>query len=785
MTTLGRYEIIDKLGAGSMGTVYRARDTVLDREIALKTIRTGPQVEPELRERFQREARACARLQHPSIVVVYDFGEIDQIAYIAMELLNGSDIRKIIDRRLEIPLAKKIEAMAQVCEALAYAHRHGIIHRDVKPSNLFIVDSKCTKVLDFGIARLPSSILTAAGRILGTPNYMAPEQILAKPSDARADLFSAAVVFFEFLVYSHPFKSDLIPRRIVEGEPDSLFDHDPKLPILLERILQRALAKDPEQRYSTGYEFAGDLRAILEALRQDASPTFSGAQLPSEREVHSATPEPKSPARSGEDSEEWRWSELRRLIAEFERAALQRDTAQARLIFAQLEAVDAADSRFIDAVQSCRTRLSELESERRQPDRSRVASSDQPGVRIPCLHCGASNRSAAVYCIKCGASMPAPPAEAAVAVGVSAKGSTPALISTTLFKMEASVPPPVQSISTPGEVVTKSYAGIDTSAEGPASSQRLPSRAWWKRALEWVGRQQRIALISAGGFLFLIVIGIIAVIPWQAPVQPLVATARVRSAGAFLYKNASQASTIVSVPKGERINILKMPLSQDQWVPAQFVSSLNHKVYRAGYMRLADLEGWDSANADNSLALIRMFHAGDSGGTDQAQLDALQSVISRFPGTRAAREANIDAAKLDLAASQALKDAGQPPSAWQSRLGSARAYLDAASDDPSLASGVDPLRRQLEALIADSAAPPPVRSTATPTAGPVSQPGSERLSKKKIEALLSDADSFWDQRNLDEAEKRVNRVLKIDKNNPHALDLQEKIKRRKELLEKY
>jgi serine/threonine protein kinase len=189
MTALGRYEIIAKIGAGAMGTVYRARDTVLEREIALKTIRTGPQVEPEIHERFYREARACAGLQHPSIVVVYDFGEIDQVAYIAMELLHGSDIRKVIERRLEIPLAKKIDAMAQVCEALAYAHRHGIVHRDVKPSNLFIIDSKCTKVLDFGIARLPSSMLTGAGRILGTPNYMAPEQILGEPSDARADLF--------------------------------------------------------------------------------------------------------------------------------------------------------------------------------------------------------------------------------------------------------------------------------------------------------------------------------------------------------------------------------------------------------------------------------------------------------------------------------------------------------------------------------------------------------------------------------------------------------------------
>ena len=623
MTALGRYEIIAKIGAGAMGTVYRARDTVLEREIALKTIRTGPQVEPEIHERFYREARACAGLQHPSIVVVYDFGEIDQVAYIAMELLHGSDIRKVIERRLEIPLAKKIDAMAQVCEALAYEHRHVIVLRDVKPSNLFIIDSKCTKVLDFGIARLPSSMLTGAGRILGTPNYMAPEQILGEPSYARADLFSAAVVFFEFLVYSHPFQSDQIPQRIVEGEPDSLFDHDPKLPILLERVLQRAMAKDPERRYRTGNEFAGDLRAILEALRQNASPTFSGMQLPSEREVRSAIPEPKSS----------------------------------------------------DA-------------------------SDQSSVPMP--------------------------------------------------------PPPV----------------------------------WWKPALEWVRHQPRIALISAGGFAFLMVIGIVAVVASQPAVQPLVATALVRSPSAFLYKNESLASTIVSVPKGERVNILKMPLSPDQqWVPAQFVSSRNRKAYRPGYMRVSDLEGWDSANADYSLVLILMFHAGDSGGAkDQAELDALQSLISRFPGTRAARQASIDVAKLDWAAIQALKDSGQPPSAWQSRLDSARAHLDAASDDPSLTSDVDPLRRQIEALTADST-PGPTQATEprapTPPSGLASPPNSERLSKKKIETLLSEAESLWDQRNLDEAEKRVDRVLKMQKDNPRALDLQEKIKKRKELLEKY
>src|SRR5579863_9771765 len=262
MATLGRYEILEKLGSGSMGTVYRARDTVLDREIALKTIRTGADVEPELRERFYREARACARLHHPAIVIVHDLGEVDKTAYIAMELLEGSDFRKLIAERCEIPIAVKIEVMAQVCEALAHAHQNGIIHRDVKPSNLFLVDNQRAKVLDFGIARLPSSQLTVAGRILGTPNYMSPEQVLGKQTDARSDLFSAAVVFFEWLVYKHPFQSGSIPRRIVESDPDTLFEVDSNLPVPLNNVLLRALAKDADQRYATGEEMATELRAV-------------------------------------------------------------------------------------------------------------------------------------------------------------------------------------------------------------------------------------------------------------------------------------------------------------------------------------------------------------------------------------------------------------------------------------------------------------------------------------------------------------------------------------------
>lgn len=273
MFKLGRYEISEQLGAGSMGVVYRARDEMLDRDVAVKTIRTGAEVEPEIRERFYREARACARLEHPGIVTIYELGEIDGIAYFAMELLKGSDFRKIIQERRDLPLGLKIELMIQVCEALDHAHRLGIVHRDIKPSNLFACANSRAKILDFGLARLPTSRLTMAGRIMGTPHYMAPEQIKGHASDSRADLFSAAVVLFELLVYSHPFQSSVIPRRIAEGKPDSIFDHGVDVPPLLDGIFARGLAKKPDDRYPTGHDLAADLRAVLKHNLATFSPS--------------------------------------------------------------------------------------------------------------------------------------------------------------------------------------------------------------------------------------------------------------------------------------------------------------------------------------------------------------------------------------------------------------------------------------------------------------------------------------------------------------------------------
>ncbi|MBI3667319.1 MAG: serine/threonine protein kinase [Acidobacteria bacterium] len=267
MKTLGKYEILEKLGTGGMGTVFRARDTVLERDVAMKTIHTGADVDSELKQRFYREARSCAKLQHPHIVTVYDLGEQEDFAYIVMELLVGSDLRSIIAEKRPMPLETRLELSAQVCEGLAHAHRNGIVHRDIKPGNIFIQQGNWAKILDFGIARVTASQLTRAGAALGTPDYMAPEQIGGKPCETRTYLFAAALVFFEFLVSEHPFKGSNVAKRIVSEQPQSLCAIDTRMPASLEQLMARGLDKSPERRFQTGDEFAGALRAVREELR--------------------------------------------------------------------------------------------------------------------------------------------------------------------------------------------------------------------------------------------------------------------------------------------------------------------------------------------------------------------------------------------------------------------------------------------------------------------------------------------------------------------------------------
>ena len=270
MQTIGRYEIAEKLGEGGMGTVYKAFDPLLARVVAVKVISNQLDSQPEQRERFFREARAAAQLSHPNIITIYDLGEQDGKPFLAMEYLVGRDL----DARMHAPetmsLARKIEIGLAICEGLAHAHTCGVVHRDIKPANVFLTQDGAVKLLDFGLARLITSELTRSNMMLGTLNYMAPEQLRAERTDHRADIFSLGVVLYELISGKKPFQGDSFAStmyKILQETPESLDRIDRTLPPQLVTIVDRALAKAKEDRYQHVLDLLRDLEAAYEPLR--------------------------------------------------------------------------------------------------------------------------------------------------------------------------------------------------------------------------------------------------------------------------------------------------------------------------------------------------------------------------------------------------------------------------------------------------------------------------------------------------------------------------------------
>lgn len=268
---LGRYRIDGKLGEGAMGVVYRAFDPLLERIVAIKTIRFDLGDQEDFERRFFREAKSAARLNHPAIVTVFDAGKVDDMAYIAMEFLEGRDLRQLLRSEPEggqrLPYDRIAELIAAVADGLDYAHQAGVVHRDVKPANIIVLDGSANagtvKLADFGIAQLQSSAKTMTGTMLGTPKYMAPEQIMGQSVDGRADIFSLGVVLYQLLTGTAPFDGETVStimyRVIHEGaRRPSLVQGD--VPPGFETILAKALAKKPEDRYASAAEMAADLR---------------------------------------------------------------------------------------------------------------------------------------------------------------------------------------------------------------------------------------------------------------------------------------------------------------------------------------------------------------------------------------------------------------------------------------------------------------------------------------------------------------------------------------------
>lgn len=269
----GRYLVAKELGRGAMGVVYLAKDTELSRNVAIKMISlTGAKEERDAHEaRFRQEARAAGGISHPSIITIYDVGREGDIAFIAMELVEGRELRELIREGTLTP-SQAIELAALVADGLAYAHERGVIHRDVKPGNIMVLGDGRVKVMDFGIARLlQPTVKTQTGVLLGSPQYMSPEQISGNEVDGRADIFSLGVVLYEMLTGLKPFDATDLSQVLfwvvnMPAKPPS--ERRPGLPAVVDYIVARALKKKPEERYANAAEFAADLRRCLPEVRE-------------------------------------------------------------------------------------------------------------------------------------------------------------------------------------------------------------------------------------------------------------------------------------------------------------------------------------------------------------------------------------------------------------------------------------------------------------------------------------------------------------------------------------
>lgn len=310
MEKIGRYQVLAEIGRGAMGVVYRAQDPAIGRIIAIKTIRlsdlTDEGERERLRERLFREAQSAGILSHPHIVTIYDIAEENGMAFIFMELVNGPSLEHVMSQHVPDNQAI-INVLRQTASALDYAHKKGIVHRDIKPANIMIHEDGQAKITDFGVAKIISQQMTQAGAMMGTPNYMSPEQIQGHAVDGHADQFSLAVIAYEILTGEKPFVGDYLPTllyKIVREEPVAPQRLNPTLTPQIERVLRKALAKAPEERYGTCTEFINALSFALGSSTgwkpmvrgtSESLPTITGTAPPPPARPPSPPPEQPAP----------------------------------------------------------------------------------------------------------------------------------------------------------------------------------------------------------------------------------------------------------------------------------------------------------------------------------------------------------------------------------------------------------------------------------------------------------------------------------------------------------
>ncbi len=282
--TLGRYEVLGELGRGAMGVVYKGEDPKIHRTVAIKTVMLSQFDEDtldDMKERFFREAESAGLLTHPNIVTIYDCGEEHDLAYIAMEFLDGEDLEEYTEPGHLLPMRDTLHIVASVADALDFAHRKNVVHRDIKPANIMrLKETGEVKVTDFGIARITSSSQTKTGVVLGTPSYMSPEQVSGKKVDGRSDIFSLGVVLFELLTGEKPFTGEDITSlmfKIAKEPHPSPREINPKIPPVIEKIIDKALEKELEKRYQRAAQMAGHLKQVIARMDQILARKKAGA----------------------------------------------------------------------------------------------------------------------------------------------------------------------------------------------------------------------------------------------------------------------------------------------------------------------------------------------------------------------------------------------------------------------------------------------------------------------------------------------------------------------------
>lgn len=286
---IGRYDVLERIGQGGMGVLYRARDNVLERDVAIKMMQVDFAGEPGAHERFEREARAIARLAHRNIVTIHELGDLGGTPYIVMELLGGADLAELMARQSPLTplnplnIDQKLDIIIELCAGLAYAHERGIVHRDIKPSNVRVLPDGTVKLLDFGIAKMPVAGTTHRGSMIGTASYMAPEQVSDGTIDGRADIFAVGVLLYELLSGQKPFPAEsptAVIYQILHTDPPPIRSLLPDLPAPLGDVVSRALQKNPDQRFGRASEMAADLQIVRSMLHAPPAPPPAPVRVP-------------------------------------------------------------------------------------------------------------------------------------------------------------------------------------------------------------------------------------------------------------------------------------------------------------------------------------------------------------------------------------------------------------------------------------------------------------------------------------------------------------------------